>query len=183
MREDAETLEKMYLQIRTELRSGNIRALDQLLNEMFSFIYANNAYSRIELDAEYNLKVYEKNGTVLEPRLLSGGERALFNLALRCAIYRFLSYGSVRTKDEDTATENGADRKKRSVDLPPMILDEPTVFLDAGHIHQLIRLIGLMKDHGVGQIIVVSHDESLIDSADRVFRVGKDSLTNTSSYS
>ncbi len=183
VREDAETLEKMYLQIRTELRSGNIRALDQLLNEMFSFIYANNAYSRIELDAEYNLKVYEKNGTVLEPRLLSGGERALFNLALRCAIYRFLSYGSVRTKDEDTATENGADRKKRSVDLPPMILDEPTVFLDAGHIHQLIRLIGLMKDHGVGQIIVVSHDESLIDSADRVFRVGKDSLTNTSSYS
>ena len=183
VREDAETLEKMYLQIRTELRSGNIRTLDQLLNDMFSFIYANNAYSRIELDAEYNLKVYEKNGTVLEPRLLSGGERALFNLALRCAIYRFLSYGSLRTADEDAIAENGADRRKRSVDLPPMILDEPTVFLDAGHIHQLIRLISLMKNLGVGQIIVVSHDESLIDSADRVFRVGKDSITNVSSYS
>ena len=98
---------------------------------------------------------------------MSGGERALFNLALRCAIYRFLSYG--------LGERGGAD-------LPPMILDEPTVFLDSGHIRQLIRLIDRMKDLGVGQIIVVSHDESLIDSADRVYTVTKDSLTNTSSF-
>lgn len=167
--EDLTALEAMYLRIRAEMRSKNIEALDTLLNEMFSFIYINNAYSHIELDVEYNLKVFEKNGVFLEPKLLSGGERALFNLALRCAIYRLLSYGF---------GEYGA---KGNV-LPPMILDEPTVFLDSGHIRQLIKLIDLMKNRGVGQIIVVSHDESLIDSADRVYNVCKDSVTNTSHF-
>ncbi|MDD3317713.1 MAG: hypothetical protein PHY07_09645, partial [Methanosarcina sp.] len=60
-------------------------------------------------------------------------------------------------------------------------LDEPTVFLDRGHINQLLKLIDLMRNKGVGQIIVVSHDESLIDSADHVFQVEKDPLTNMSS--
>jgi exonuclease SbcC len=62
-----------------------------------------------------------------------------------------------------------------------MILDEPTVFLDRGHIQQLLKLIDMMRNIGVGQIIVVSHDDTLIDSADHVFQVEKDPLTNMSS--
>ncbi|NLI62408.1 MAG: AAA family ATPase [Methanosarcinaceae archaeon] len=172
--EDVEALETMYLRIRSEMRGKNIEALDQLLNEMFTFIYSNNAYSHIELDGDYNLKVYEKNGIYLEPKLLSGGERALFNLSLRCAIYRLLSHGF--------GEHTGSSGTSGSSVLPPMVLDEPTVFLDSGHIRQLIKLIDLMKNQGVGQIIVVSHDESLIDSADRVYSVYKDTLTNTSSF-
>jgi len=68
----------------------------------------------------------------------------------------------------------------RGAGLPPMIFDEPTVFLDRGHVHQLIKLIDMMRDIGVGQILIVSHDESLIDSADHVFVVEKDPITNTS---
>ena len=39
----------------------------------------------------------------------------------------------------------------------------------------------MMRGIGVGQIIVVSHDESLIDSADHIFQVEKDPITNMSS--
>ncbi|MFY9199801.1 MAG: hypothetical protein WAO81_02845 [Methanosarcina flavescens] len=163
---NAEDLENMYVRVRADMRARNIGALSTLLNEMFSFMYTNNAYSHIELDSEYNLKVYRKDGTPLQPKLLSGGERAIFNLVLRCAIYRLLALGF------------GGDRADG---LPPMILDEPTVFLDRGHINQLLKLIDLMRSIGVGQIIVVSHDETLIDSADHVFQVEKDPLTNMSS--
>ena len=166
---DAESLENMYMRIRADLRSRNIGALDAVLNEMFSFMYSNNAYSHIKLDSEYNLTVYEKDGTTLEPKLLSGGERAIFNLVLRCAIYRLLSLG--------------VGGVSRGTALPPLILDEPTVFLDRGHIQQLIKLIDMMRDIGVGQILIVSHDESLIDSADHVFVVEKDPVTNTSAIS
>lgn len=166
--EDVSVLEEMYLRIRSEMRTKNIEALDQLLNEMFDFIYSNNAYSHLELDSDYNLKVHEKDGSVLEPKQLSGGERAIFNLALRCAIYRLLSLGF---------GENSTDKTS----LPPLIFDEPTVFLDSGHVRQLIKLIEHMREDGVGQIIVVSHDESLIDSADVNFKVAKDPLTNASS--
>ncbi len=163
---NSEELENIYMLVRADMRAKNIGALSVLLNEMFSFMYANNAYSHIELDSEYNLTVYRKDGTPLEPKLLSGGERAIFNLVLRCAIYRLLSLGF------------GGDRADG---LPPMILDEPTVFLDRGHIRQLLQLIDMMRSIGVGQIIVVSHDESLIDSADHIFQVEKDPLTNMSS--
>jgi exonuclease SbcC len=162
---DAEELESMYIRIRAQLRSSNIQTLDMLINEIFSFMYSNNAYSHVTLDADYNLTVFEKDGTALEPKLLSGGERALFNLVLRCAIYRLLSLG--------TSSRDGAG-------LPPLIMDEPTVFLDRGHVHQLIKLIDMMRDIGVAQILIVSHDESLIDSADHVFAVEKDPVTNNS---
>lgn len=162
--EEGRSLEDMYKRLRTELRLKNIDALDSLMNEIFSLMYTNNAYARIELDQDYNFTVYEKDGTPLEPKLLSGGERAIFNLVLRCAIYRLMSMG----------------RGNDSIDLPPLIMDEPTVFLDRGHIHQLIKLIDMMRNVGVGQILIVSHDESLIDSADLVFSVEKDPVTNIS---
>ncbi len=163
---NAEELENTYTRVRADMRTRNIGALSTLLNDMFGFMYANNAYSHIELDPEYNLTVYRKDGTPLEPKLLSGGERAIFNLILRCAIYRLLAMGFGGDKGDG---------------LPPMILDEPTVFLDRGHIRQLLKLIDEMRSIGVGQIIIVSHDESLIDSADHVFQVEKDPLTNVSS--
>ncbi|MDR2943855.1 MAG: hypothetical protein LBU81_02010, partial [Methanosarcinales archaeon] len=166
--EDVTVLEEMYLRIRSDMRMKNIEALDRLLNEMFDVIYSNNSYSHLELDSDYNLKVHEKDGSVLEPKQLSGGERAIFNLALRCAIYRLLSLGF-------------GENSKGKTSLPPLIFDEPTVFLDSGHIRRLIKLIEHMREDGVGQIIVVSHDDSLIDSADVNFKVVKDPLTNASS--
>jgi exonuclease SbcC len=62
--------------------------------------------------------------------------------------------------------------------MPPLILDEPTVFLDSGHVGQLVELVNAMTDLGVEQILVVSHDDELLDAADAHVRVRKDPSTN-----
>jgi exonuclease SbcC len=160
---EAEQLQEMYGQLRAELRQRNVESLERMLNETFDLVYQNDSYSRIELDGEYELTVYQKDGEPLDPEQLSGGERALFNLSLRCAIYRLLAEGI-----------------EGSAPMPPLILDEPTVFLDSGHVSQLVELVGSMRDLGVEQIIVVSHDEELVGAAQDLVRVEKDATTNRS---
>ncbi|MGM0604702.1 MAG: DNA double-strand break repair ATPase Rad50 [Halobacteriota archaeon] len=156
-------LESMYGELRSDLRRHNVETLERMLNETFELVYANDAYSHIELDGEYELSVFQKDGERLDPEQLSGGERALFNLSLRCAIYRLLSEGI-----DGTAS------------TPPLILDEPTVFLDSGHVSRLVDLVGEMRGFGVAQIVIVSHDEELIAAADDLLTVEKDPTTNRS---
>ncbi len=162
--DEAEQLEAMYGDLRTELRQRNVRQLEAMLNETFSLVYGNDAYDRIELDGGYELTVYQKDGEPLDPGQLSGGERALFNLSLRAAVYRLLAEGI-----------------EGAAPMPPLILDEPTVFLDAGHVSRLVDLVESMRDLGVEQIVVVSHDEELVAAADDVVTVRKDPTTNRSS--
>ena len=161
--DEAETLQTTYGDLRAELRQRNVETLERLLNETFELVYQNDSYAAIDLDGEYRLTVYQKDGETLEPEQLSGGERALFNLSLRCAIYRLLAEGV-----------DGA------APMPPLILDEPTVFLDSGHVTQLVSLIESMRQLGVEQIVVVSHDEELVGAADDLVRVEKDATSNRS---
>lgn len=162
--DEAETLQTTYGELRAELRQRNVETLERLLNETFDLVYQNDSYAAIDLDGDYRLTVYQKDGEALEPEQLSGGERALFNLSLRCAIYRLLAEGV-----EGTAP------------MPPLILDEPTVFLDSGHVTKLVSLIESMRnDFGVEQIVVVSHDEELVGAADSLVRVEKDATSNRS---
>ena len=162
--DEAVALKDTYASLRHELRTQNLRRLDDLLNEVFETIYANDSYARVELDEDYEITVHEKDGTTLDPQRLSGGERAVFNLSLRCAVYRLLVEGT------------GAEAA-----LPPLILDEPTTFLDDEHVSRLIRLVRAMNDdYGVEQVIVVSHDEELLDAADSRIVVEKDPTTNRS---
>ncbi len=161
--DEAETLQTTYGDLRAELRQRNVDTLERLLNETFELVYQNDSYASIDLDGEYRLTVYQKDGETLEPEQLSGGERALFNLSLRCAIYRLLAEG----------VEGAAP-------MPPLILDEPTVFLDSGHVTQLVSLIESMRQLGVEQIVVVSHDEELVGAADDLVRVEKDATSNRS---
>lgn len=160
---DARELESAYVDIRSDLRKQNVTTLERLLNETFGLVYQNDAYERIELDREYRFTVYQKDGETLRPEQLSGGERALFNLSLRCAIYRLLAEGI-----DGTAP------------LPPLILDEPTVYLDEGHVGKLVELIDSMRSLGVEQIIVVSHDRELLRTADVTLNVRKNPTTNRS---
>ncbi|MFB6153271.1 MAG: DNA double-strand break repair ATPase Rad50 [Halodesulfurarchaeum sp.] len=160
---EVEGLEDLYGDLRAELRQQNVARLEALLNETFELVYQNDSYDHIELSGHYELTVYQKDGEPLAPEQLSGGERALFNLSLRTAIYRLLAEGI-----------------EGAAPMPPLILDEPTVFLDAGHVSQLVSLVESMREVGVEQIIVVSHDEELIGAADDVIRVEKDPTTNRS---
>ncbi len=161
--DEAEDLQGLYGTLRAELRRQNVETLERLVNETFDLIYENDAYSHIELDGDYRLTVYQKDGEALDPEQLSGGERALFNLSLRCGIYRLLAEGI-----------DGA------APMPPLILDEPTTFLDSGHVSQLVELIGAMYDMGVEQILVVSHDDELVGAADDLVTVRTDATTNRS---
>lgn len=161
--DEAADLQSMYGDLRAELRQRNVVSLERMLNEVFDLIYQNDSYARIALDGEYRLTIYQKDGEPLDPEQLSGGERALFNLSLRCAIYRLLAEGI-----------------EGSAPMPPLILDEPTVFLDSGHVSQLVELVESMRELGVEQIIVVSHDDELVGGADNLVRVEKDSTTNRS---
>ena len=156
-------LETLYETLREDLRSTHLQVLERLLNEMFQLVYGNDAYAGIDLDSTYAITVRQNDGTPLSPTQLSGGERAVFNLALRCAIYQLLAEGATGTTE-----------------LPPLILDEPTVFLDRGHVRQLSALIDAMREIGVPQVLIVTHDEELIGAADRVIRVEKDPHSNRS---
>ncbi|MWG36442.1 DNA double-strand break repair ATPase Rad50 [Halomarina oriensis] len=161
--EETEELQEMYAGLRAELRQRNVDKLESLLNETFDLVYQNDSYARIELDGDYSLTVYQKDGEPLDPEQLSGGERALFNLSLRCAIYRLLAEGI-----------------EGAAPMPPLILDEPTVFLDSGHVSKLVELVESMRDVGVEQIVVVSHDEELVGAADDLIHVEKDPTSNRS---
>jgi len=162
--DEAQDLQEMYGELRAELRRQNVETLERMLNETFDLVYQNDSYSHIELSGDYELTVYQKDGETLDPDQLSGGERALFNLSLRCAIYRLLAEGV-----------------EGSAPLPPLILDEPTVFLDSGHVTRLLTLVEEMRvEYGVEQILVVSHDEELVGAADELVHVTKDSTTNRS---
>ncbi|ELY94923.1 chromosome segregation protein [Natrialba chahannaoensis JCM 10990] len=161
--DEAETLQTTYGELRSDLRQQNVETLERLLNETFELVYQNDSYAAIDLDGDYQLTVYQKDGESLDPEQLSGGERALFNLSLRCAIYRLLAEGV-----------DGA------APMPPLILDEPTVFLDSGHVTQLVSLVESMRDLGVEQIVVVSHDQELVGAADSLVRVEKDATSNRS---
>ena len=166
LHEEAERLEATYGDLRAELRQRNVETLERLLNETFDLVYGNDAYAHLRLNGEYELSVVQKDGSELDPTQLSGGERALFNLSLRCAIYRLLAEGI-----------DGA------APMPPLILDEPTVFLDAGHVSRLVDLVEEMRGMGVAQIVIVSHDEELVGAADDLVRVEKDPRTNRSTVS
>jgi len=153
----------MFVNLRADLREQNVHRLEDLLQEMFDTLYCNGAYVGIKLDREYDATLIEKGGGKLPPTKLSGGESAVFNLALRGAIYRLLTEGF-----ED------------DVPIPPLILDEPTAHLDGGHVDRLNDVVEAMRTAGIKQTIVVSHDEGLIDSADQRIQVPQRQGTNRS---
>lgn len=160
--DEAEELETMYSDLRHELRQKNVKHLEKLLNDIFDLVFENDSYAHIELSDEYEFTVYEKTGETLDPTDLSGGEQALFNMSLRTAIYQLLIEGSEETP------------------MPPLILDEPTVHLDDNHVDRISDLVSRMRDLGVEQTLVISHNDEIVEAADERILVEKDPKTNRS---
>ncbi|WP_338603860.1 SMC family ATPase [Sulfolobus tengchongensis] len=96
-----------------------------------------------------NIIVYTNNGDTLPIVALSGGEKIALAIALRLAIAKTLM----------TNTNF-------------FILDEPTIHLDDQRKTYLIELIRAAKE-SVPQIIVVTHDEEVLQAGDYVIRVEK----------
>jgi len=97
-------------------------------------------------------------GSVLPIKNASGGERVAVAIALRLALAE-LAMGRSPTV---------------------LILDEPTVNLDDERVTQVFNIIGEIG-RTLRQVIVVTHDEKVIDIADAVIRV--ENIGNTSRVS
>ncbi len=137
------------------MRSAFFQVFGQKLNEYFSRFRLN--FSNVQVfpaeDGDLVLHLIQPDGTVLDWRQLSGGEKMSLALAVRLAI------AGVRTGEP----------------IQSILLDEPTIFLDAE------RRIGMMEALRTAgeflQLIVVSHDEEIGEvisaAGGKLFRVQK----------
>lgn len=164
---EAQELETLYGSLRSDLRKSNVEQLEILMNEIFNNIYQTRSYQRINISNEYEIDIVEKSGSKMKPHMLSGGEKVVFNMSLRCAIYKLIA--------ESGSGDGTADS------LPPLILDEPTAHLDDSHVSQLTEVVDMMRNMGVSQTLIISHQEEIVDNADVEFVVTSDPTTNRSS--
>ncbi len=104
---------------------------------------------KTRMRTEFETIVYNTKGDQLSIENLSGGEKISLALAMRLALTKII-------------TNPGF-----------MILDEPTIHLDEERRKKLIEVIKAVNEV-VPQILVITHDEEVLDAADVVFRVKKE---------
>ncbi len=133
--------------VQKDLRNISRPIIEQNTREFFEKF--NFEYSDIKLDEDYDVTVYGPAGkNSLD--MISGGERIAVALALRLGITQALS------------GEN----------LELVMLDEPTIHLDAYRRQELIDLLKRMSI--IPQMIIVTHDSDLEEAADTILRVKKE---------
>jgi exonuclease SbcC len=133
--------------IQRELRNRSKPLIEERTREFFERF--NFDYSDIRIDEDYDLTVYGPGGeSSLD--MISGGEKIAVALALRLGITQALSGGN----------------------LELIMLDEPTIHLDAYRRHELIDLLKRMSI--IPQMIIVTHDYDLEEAADNVLRIKKE---------
>ncbi len=122
-----------------------IKALEEEVNrslETFSREFT------VEIESDFNINIKAGSRGTLSINSLSGGERTMLAIAFRIALAKIL-LGR----------------------LPSiMILDEPTQNLD---VENKSRLFDMIKEiaGSLDQVIVVTHDEEIIEKADKIIRV------------
>lgn len=162
--EEAKEVKSTYKEVRGKLRKRNLAKLNKYTNEMFADLYQSQSYRGVRIDKKYNIHLVAADGEMLEPELSSGGESTILNLALRAGVYRII------------AQRDGV----AGAALPPFILDEPTTFLDEDHVGELQTMIDTISNWDVPQVLVVSHNEHLIENSDNAIQVEKNPATETS---
>ncbi|MFB6273372.1 MAG: AAA family ATPase [Salinibacter sp.] len=139
---------QFYGQIKQELREQKVAAIEREANRLFRLMDDGHAYTGLEISTDYDIAVELRDGRRVTPSHLSGGERGLVNMALRGAIHQVLSRAQAEL---------------------PLLLDEPTTHLDDTHVQRLRHLLEDLS----GQVLLVTHEEGLMDVADREFRAEK----------
>jgi len=133
--------------LQRELRNRSKPLIEQKTRNFFEKF--NFDYSDIKIDEDYDITVYGPNGeSSLD--MISGGEKIAVALALRLGITQALSGGN----------------------LELIMLDEPTIHLDAYRRQELIDLFKRMSI--IPQMIIVTHDPELEEAADNVLKIKKE---------
>lgn len=156
-------LKERYRQVKKELREENIALLNKFTNDIFTELHNGRSIQAINIDSDYTITLVKQDNSEISPDMSSGGESNTVNLAIRAGIYRLIS-----------------EREGKGM-LPPFILDEPTQFLDDAHITELRSFITAIKNWDIPQLLVVSHEPSLIDNANSILHVEIDRTNGESS--
>ncbi|MCC7563239.1 MAG: AAA family ATPase [Methanobacterium sp.] len=137
--------------VQKDLRNISRPLIEEKTRDLFERF--NFEYSDIKLDDDYDVTIYGPTGeSSLD--MISGGEKIAVALALRLGITQVLSGGS----------------------LELIMLDEPTIHLDAYRRQELIDLLKKMSI--IPQMIIVTHDTDLEDAADNILRIEKEDGTS-----
>nr|WP_319373290.1 AAA family ATPase [uncultured Methanobacterium sp.] len=133
--------------VQKDLRNISRPLIEEKTRELFERF--NFEYSDVRLDEDYDVTIYGPSGeSSLD--MISGGEKIAVALALRLGITQVLSGGSLET----------------------IMLDEPTIHLDAYRRQELIDLLKKMSI--IPQMIIVTHDVDLEDAADNIMKIEKE---------
>ncbi len=133
--------------IQKDLRNISRPAIQKHTKEFFKEFNFN--YSDLTLDDDYEVTVYGPEGES-SISMVSGGEKIAIALALRLGITQAMANGELDT----------------------ILLDEPTIHLDASRKHELINLLKEMSS--LPQMIIVTHEAQLENAADNLIKVEKE---------
>ena len=133
--------------VQKELRNISRPVIQKHTKEFFKEFNFN--YSDLTLDEDYDVTVYGPEGES-SISMVSGGEKIAIALALRLGITQALANGELDT----------------------ILLDEPTIHLDASRKHELINLLKEMSS--LPQMIIVTHEAQLENAADNLIKVEKE---------
>ncbi len=112
----------------------------------------NIEYQRVEVDEEYTITLHGYNKK-LELPMLSGGEKVVVSLAAILALYQLVSRGR----------------------LGFLALDEPTEYLDTDRRTELVNILQEFQGGKIiPQLLIITHDETLKEAGDRIYRVTKE---------
>ncbi len=132
--------------IQKDLRNISRPAIQKYTKEFFKEFNFN--YSDLTLDDDYEVTVYGPEGES-SISMVSGGEKIAIALALRLGITQAMANGELDT----------------------ILLDEPTIHLDASRRHELINLLKEMSK--LPQMIIVTHEAQLENAADNLIKIEK----------
>lgn len=133
--------------IQKDLRNISKPMIQKHTKEFFNEFNFN--YSDLTIDDEYDVTVYGPEGES-SMSMVSGGEKIAIALVLRLGITQAMANGELDT----------------------ILLDEPTIHLDASRKHELINLLKEMS--ALPQMIIVTHEAQLENAADNLIKVEKE---------